>query len=284
MRSLLKSGSLGVAVVLAAAVLASSQVTIAPGPYITDDGTARGPVLVTDRLYVRDEFDQGYFIHQDDLTAKSLADAEINIVHGSPLGLITYREELAKTASSWVVATGTLDLSADDTIDNEGVEIVFNWGGTATTEGVIIAGTSGACLSASLTVTLIAGTDQLVMGWRQNEAFQDLAAYAGYTVWNAVGITNVDGSVFSLQEVSEATDTDDSGTNWADGETHTLRSCISAAGVPTASLDDVAITMTETGSTLTAGTQLLPFLSYLQAGGLVDAGVFVNWVQIGPPR
>ena len=30
----------------------------------------------------------------------------------------------------------------------------------------------------------------------------------------------------------------------------------------------------------TAGDQLSPFLSYLQAGGAVDAGVFINWIQV----
>jgi hypothetical protein len=248
--------------------------------------TTEGNTTVTGRWFVRDDFMQGYFIYQDDLTVKSVTDAEVNVVFGSPLGIISYREELTKTASSWIVADGALDITADNTTDNEGVEIVFGGVGTNTTEGVLVAGTNGACLTMNLTIALIAGTDQVVMGWRDNQTFLDVNAYAGYTVWNVVGVNNVDGSIFSQQEVSEATDLDDSGVNWANAQTRTLKSCISAAGVPTAyytaasGTTFTAITMTETGSTLTAGVQLWPFFSYMQAGGAVDAGVAINWVQL----
>lgn len=245
-----------------------------------------GDVTLAGRRMARDSFEQGYFIHQDDLTAKSLTDNENNIVHGSPLGLISYREELTKTVSSWVIADGTLDISADDTTDNDGVEFVFGGNGSTTTEGVIVAGTSGACLSASITIADISGTDQVQIGWRQNEAFEATNLNA-YTVWNTVGVNNVDGSIMSSQEVGEATDTDDSGVNYADAETRLLKVCISAAGVPTAFYTAasgnesayVPITMTETGSTLTAGVQLWPYLTYM-AAGTDGADVVVNWIQL----
>jgi len=263
--------------------------TLAGTNTISGNTTLSGINSVTGRLYVRESFDQGFFILQDDLTAKSVTDGEVNIVLGGAFGMISYREELTKTASSWVVASGTLDISADDTTDNEGVEIVFGGAGTNTVEGMIIAGTTGACLSASITIADISGTDQVMIGWRQNQTFTDAAAYAGYTVWNTVGVNNADGSIFSEQEVSETTDQDDSGVNWADGQTRILKSCISAAGVPTAyytaasGTTFTAITMTETGSTLTATTKLWPFFSYL-AAGTDGADVVINWVQLGPPE
>lgn len=256
-----------------------------------DSATVTGAVTVEGRWFVRDSFDQGYFVHQDDMTAKSLTDAEINIVHGSPLGLISYREEIGKTASSWLVADGTLDIGADDTSDDEGVEIVVGGHGTVTTEGVIVAGTSGACFSASITLTDISGTDQLLIGWRQNETFTDAANFAGYTVWNTVGVSATDGSILSEQEVGEATDSDDSAVNVADGETRAFKLCVDADGVPTAFYSDAlsdaeatgvsynAITMTETGSTLTAGTQLWPFVSFM-AAGTDGPNPIVNWMQL----
>jgi hypothetical protein len=251
----------------------------------TGANTFSGVNTVTGRWFVRDDFDQGYFIHQDDMTAKSVTDAEVNIVYGSPLGVISYREELTKTTSSWVIADGKLDIAADNTTTLEGVEIVFGGVGTNTTEGVIVAGTSGACLTVNLTLTDISGTDQLLIGWRDNATFTDVANYAGYTVWNVVGVNAADGSIVSLQEVSEATDSDDSGVNMADGQTRTFKSCVSAAGVPTAyytaasGTTFTAITMTETGSTLTAGTQLYPFLSY-RAVGTDGPNPLINWVQL----
>jgi hypothetical protein len=255
---------------------------------VSDASRFTGSPTVEGRLFVREDFDQGYIVAENDATGlliKSVTDTDDNVVIGSPLGLISYREEQTKTASSWVIADGVLDISADDTTDNEGVEIVFGGDGANTSEGVIVAGTSGACFSASITIADISGTDQVQIGWRQNETWQDAAAYAGYTVWNTVGVNATDGSIVSSQEVSEATDTDDSGVNWADGETRLLKVCISKAGVPTAFYSAAsgttynAITMTETGSTLTAGLQLYPFISYL-AAGTDGPDVTINWVQL----
>jgi len=250
--------------------------------------TLSGTSTVTGRWFVRDSFDQGYIVAENDATGlliKSVTDTDDNVVMGSPLGLISYREELGKTASSWAVVDGSLDIKGDNTTDNEGVEIVFGGDGANTTEGVIVAGTSGACLTVNLTLTDISGTDQLVIGWRDNATWTDAANYQGYTVWNTVGVTATDGSILSRQEVSEATDEDDSGVNMADGETRTFKSCISAAGVPTAyytaasGTTFTAITMTETGSTLTAGVQLYPFLSFLTAG-TDGPNPLINWVQL----
>lgn len=242
----------------------------------------------------QDSFDEGHTVMQDDGTAKSLTDAEVNYVTGSPLGAITYREEQTKTASSWVTLNGLLDLSADDTTDNEGVEILFGGDGSnPTLNQWMEAGTQGGCVAASVTIADISGTDQVQIVFRQNEAFADGADYTTYTVWNTVGVNATDGSIVSSQEVSEATDTDDSGVNWADGETRALKVCVTKGGVPTAYYSDAytasqvfndypvyhAIPMTNTGSTLTAGTGLFPFLSYL-AAGTDGPDVSVNWVRL----
>ena len=241
------------------------------------------------RLKCREEFNGGHGIMQDDGTAKSLDDNEENFVYGSPLGIIEYREELGKTASSWVAINGSLDVSGDNTTNDEGVEIVFGATSDAALNQVLEAGTHGACIAAMITVTDISGTDQVQLGWRQNQAFQDVNAYAVYTVGTTVGTKATDGSIVSPQEVSEATDTDDSGINWADGERRALKVCISSAGVPTAyytaaSPDNeeplyVPITMTETGTTLTAGTGLIPYFSFMTAG-TDGPDVTVQWVQL----
>ena len=256
------------------------------GATLSDNFAVSGEISAQ-RLYVREDFEQGFYIHQNDQTVKGVADTEVNIVHGGANGWIySYREELAKTASSWIVADGTLDITADNTVDNEGVEIVVGHDSATTTDGVLVAGTQGACFAVKFTITLIAGTDQFQIGWRDSAASLNDNAYAGYTVWNTVGINNVDGSIFSSQEVSEATDTDDSGVNAANADVRILRSCISAAGVPTAAYTAdngstfTEITMTNTGSTLTAGTQLVPYISYMQAGGAVDAGISIDYWEV----
>jgi hypothetical protein len=247
------------------------------------------PVFVREGT-VRENFDGAYFVHQDDMSVKSVTDDEDNIVQGSPLGAIEYREELTKTTSSWITTAGRLDISADDTTDDEGVEILF---GSVELGTWMLAGTNGGCIAASVTIADISATDQVQLGFRDNGAFPDAANYAGLTIWNSVGPNANDGSIVSSQEVSEATDTDDSGVDWADGETRALKVCISEAGVPTAFYSDAytyaqavpdfpdynAITMAETGSTLTAAQAMTPFFSYL-AAGTDGADVFVNWVEL----
>lgn len=241
---------------------------------------------------VRDSFDNGHTVLQDDGTAKSLTDAEVNLVYGSPLGAITYREELGKTVSSWITINGYLDISGDGT-DDEGVEIVVGNGTDPTLNQFFEAGTQGACVAAAFSIADASGSDNLQIGFRQNEAFQDLALYTGYTVWNSVGFNTTDGSIISSQEVSETTDTDDSGVNWADAETRALKVCVSKAGVPTAYYSNAytssqvltdrpvynAIAMTETGSTLTAGTGMVPFITFLHRAD-VSENTRILWVEL----
>ena len=70
------------------------DVTVGTVQHTTFDGTG----IHTRRLYVREEFDQGSFILQDDATPKSITDNEVNIVFGGPTGWIySYYEEVTKT-------------------------------------------------------------------------------------------------------------------------------------------------------------------------------------------
>lgn len=225
------------------------------------------------RPYAREDFDHPFFIMQDDATGKSVTDAETNVVFGSPIGIITFREEQSKTTSSWLVADGQLDIKGDNTTDNEGVEIVLGW--TTTDEGWIVSRTNGACFTVRITNTDISGTDQFLIGWRQNEAYEGANIYTAYTDWSVVGVNNVDGSIFAIHEVGGGgTLSDDSGVNMADGDVRILRSCISASGVPSAFYSTnggnestlVPITLTNGGTAHTSAIQMVPFITFLAAG------------------
>jgi hypothetical protein len=241
------------------------------------------------QLVCREEFNGGHLVMQDDGTVKSLSDAEENFVYGSPLGAIEYREEQAKTVSSWVTINGQLDISADDTTASEGVEIIFGAASDAALQQVIEVGTHGACMSAMVTIADISQVTQLQFGWRQNEAFQDAAAYTGYARWSTIGLTTTDGAITSSEEVSSSTTTDVSGITWADGERRALKVCISSTGAPTAyfsaaSPDNdapiyIPVTMTNTGVAQTSGTGMVPFMTFL-AVGTTDAAVTIQWVQL----
>jgi hypothetical protein len=212
--------------------------------------------------------------------AKTLAATGTNYVWGSPVGLITYREELVKSASSWIVADNKLDITADNTIISEGVEIYIGDGIVTDATSWITTGKHGGCFTVNYTIGLIAGTAQFVIGWRKHEAFQAGNVYTGYADWSVVGQNNADGSIFSLGEVAGGgTLSDDSGVNTANAGTYTLKSCISVTRVPTAFLNGNPITMTNSGVAKTADIGMNPFISYL-AAGTTDANIRINWWEI----
>ena len=242
-------------------------------------GTYSGEPLFTGRVLARESFEQPHLVREEDFTAKVVTDNGVMLVLGSPVGIIKFHEEVTKTASSWVETDGVLDIKGDNDADNEGVEIYLGDEDDQTT-GWIVAGTTGLCFEVSITVGDISGTDQFLIGWRQNEAFEATNVYTSYNDWSVVGINNADGSVFALTEVAGGgTLSDDSGTNLADASTATLKSCISTAGVHSASLNGTAITITNGGTAHTAGDQMNPFITFL-AAGVDGAEPQINWMQI----
>lgn len=242
------------------------------------------------RLRCREEFNGGHLVMQDDGTAKSLSDAEENFVYGSTLGAIEYREEQAKTASSWVTINGQLDISADNTTNAEGVEIVFGASSDAALNQVIEVGTNGACIAAMITVADISGIDELVIGWRQNEAFQDAVGYEAYNDYAIIGLQDNAGDLdVEDEEAGGGVQNDDTGVTWADGERRALKVCIDSTGVPTFWYTDASpdneepiykrVTTSNTGDALTAGDGLVPFLGFL-VGGTDGPDVTIQWVEI----
>jgi hypothetical protein len=253
-------------------------------------------------VMVKEEFSQPFLVRKSDFLAIALTDNAVQYVWGSPLGIITYREEGDKGAGlqSWVITTNTttsqgqLSISAGNTDNNEGVEIYFG-------DGLITTTTAGgwhqarywktACIEANITIGAIIGTDQLLVGWRKNEAFQDAAAYQGYADWSVIGVNDKTGSIVSLGEVAGGgTLSDDTGVNWANGETRTLKSCITATtGVPTASYTAAsgttytAITMDNSGTAKTSGIFMNPFISYLHSDDVADSAIKINWIHITRP-
>lgn len=242
------------------------------------------------RLKCREEFNGGHAVMQDDGTVKSLTDTEENFVYGSTLGPIEYREEQTKTASSWVAINGQLDISGDNTTSAEGVEIIFGAVSDAALNQVLELGTHGACIAAMITVADISGIDELVIGWRQNEAFVDAILYETYDEYAIIGIQDTAGDVdVEDEEAGAGVQNDDAVVTWADGERRALKVCISSTGVPTfyytaASPDNeeplyVQVTTTNTGDALTIGDGMVPFLAFL-ISGTDGPDVTVQWIEL----
>lgn len=209
-----------------------------------------------------------------------LADGDVNYVVASEGIQFEYREEQTKTTSSMIFASGSIDISADNTIDNEGVEIYLG-ASQNTTTGYLVAQTDQLCFAVNATVALIAGTDQFTVGWRANVAYDAAANYLNYTDYAIIGINNVDGSIFAeMDSTTGAAQTDDTTTDWANAETKTLKVCISGDGETHHYLDGSLIAEANVVDAIDSSIIMNPFITYLQAGGAVDAAIRINWWEI----
>ena len=236
---------------------------------------------------VRDSFEAGQTIMQDDGTAKSLADAEENQVHGSPLGAIEYREDVLKTISSWVAINGVLEISADDAA--ESVEIIIGASSDAALNQVFEVGTSGGCIAMMVDISAITMVDELHIGFRQNEAFADVAAFETYDDYAVIGLKDNAGDLdVEDEEAGAGVQNDDTGVTWAAGEQRGLKVCLSNAGVPTFFYtaanpnvyfpDWIQVTTTNTGDALTSGDGMVPFIVF--TGAAVAGTIEIDWIEL----
>ncbi|MHA2136271.1 MAG: hypothetical protein ACW99J_20620, partial [Candidatus Thorarchaeota archaeon] len=245
--------------------------------------TAVGDVLV------REEFDRPYKKVEEDFTAAVLTDGAENLVlsYGNNLAF-EYRLELEHTTDAYVISAGGLNIDGDATQD-EGVEIYLGDDGETTT-GWMEIGTDIRCFAVNVTIADISETDQFMIGWRIAAAFDAANAYENYTEFVAVGIEQgqADGSIYAeSNSAAGGAGEDDSGTNWADTETKTLKACITSDRTPDLYLDGSRITLTAQAGggaeqALTASTLLNPFITFMKAAGdgTPDAGVVINWWEI----
>jgi hypothetical protein len=213
-------------------------------------------------------------------------DGNTNYVLGSSIGPITYREEQNKTVRSWKETSLGLDISADDTTNDEGVEIFIADGvGETLGDGWVLTGCCGGTFEVEFTIADVSATDQFLIGWRSCVAFDAANDYTQYVEHIALGITATDGSVFASSRVPAiaggAQQTDDSGTNLTDATSHVLRVTINASTrVPTAYLDGVAVTLTNCGGARTNATAMAPFITFMHGAEAADAGIIINRISI----
>ncbi len=135
-------------------------------------------------------------------------------------------------------ATGLL-ISLDLT-DNEGAE--YSWGILGTNRHAYTIGTDAAFFfECKIKLADVTGVDPLYIGFRKQEAYQ--GTFTAYTDYAFIGVEETQNSAL----ITIADELNGGGTTytnttdaWADGETHTLRVNVSAAGVVTYLIDGVA--------------------------------------------
>lgn len=263
-----------------AAVTFNGNVTL--GSDEEDTITANGPII---KPIVRDDFCNVGVVQNDD-TAESGVDTEINLIHTSVSddGYYQFIEQTATLGLALEVAAGCgLDVSGDVTA-NDGHEIKF----TRTPllgVGRTLTGMTAFYFEISITIADISTVDgDWATGVMLPEAQQDppqhdgLDTYVIFTLSDNAGDLDVEGDNGGGGETN-----DDTGVTWADGETHVLRIEITDAS-SAAYVDGTAITLTNVnGATewFDTGDPILPFYYHTQGAEGAASGIVINYVEWG---
>jgi hypothetical protein len=233
----------------------------------------------------RDDFCNVGVVQNDD-TAESGTDTEINLIHTSQTrdGYYQFIEQTATLGLALEVAAGCgLDVSGDVTA-NDGHEIKFVRTPLLGV-GRTLTGMAAFYFEISITITDISTFDgDWATGVMLPEAQQDppqhdgLDTYVLFTLSDNAGDLDVEGDNGGGGETN-----DDTGVTWADGETHVLRIEISDDGTA-AYVDGTAITLTNVNAAsewFDTGDPILPFYYHTQGAEGAASGVVINYVEWG---
>jgi hypothetical protein len=168
----------------------------------------------------------------------------------------------------------SLDLAA-----TEGAE--YNFGVLANGKHSYTIGTSPAFfVEARFRVADVTGAEPVLVGFRRNNA--NNAAYTAYTDYALIGLhDSVNPATVIIEDVLNGgvavqTNTTDA---WADGQTHTLRVLVSAAGVVTYLIDGIAPSVTQ-ALTFDATDIVVPCF-HLIHGAVAPGAINLVWFKCG---
>lgn len=167
-----------------------------------------------------------------------------------------------------------------DQVDNEGAE--YNFGAArANSKHAFTIGTSAAFrMDVTLTVADVSGCEPLLIGFRKSEA--NNATITSYTDYACIGLDNVAvvGNVVISTELNAGGTTNTNTTDaWADTASHKLSVLVSAAGVVTYLIDDVAPSATA-AFTFDNADVVCPFIHFLN-GADVAGNVELQALKVG---
>ena len=152
-----------------------------------------------------------------------------------------------------------LNVGGMDQTANDGIEVCGGIGAGAPIQFTV--GTDPAFFCrCKFNIADVSGTDDCAFGFRKREAYQ--ANIDDYDEMSCLNV--ISGNVTCEAILNDgATDSDDTGDDWGDGETHILEVRVSATGVVTNFFDDVAVNTTPTAFTFDNGEVVIPFFYFL---------------------
>jgi hypothetical protein len=208
-------------------------------------------------FYYKDSFLSDVLCVQNDGTACSGVDTEINLLSDSVL-VLNQSNIGTQTITKPVFSASGLEIGLDKT-NTEGAE--YNLGATARSPGACVIGTDACYVLAKATITTVAGLTEFAVGFRNDGAYAP--AIDNYT---DMAVLNANAGTINIETIDDngATTTTDTEDAWADGETHTFGVYISAAGVVTYTIDGAAPPPTA-AHTIDSGDVVVPFVYAIQS-------------------
>lgn len=232
--------------------------------------TSRATQNRVDRIHTYETFDVNPVSAGVAGGASTGTTGDENVMH---LGtnVLEYHILGTQTITAPSLGSNGLDVSLDQT-DDDGVEITH--GITARSRHAFTIGTDGPFyFRVKLAIADVSGTDDCLVGFRKTEAYQ--AAVDDYTDMAALNVISGDINIETILN-NAATTTTDTTDNWADGETHTLKVRVSAAGVVTYEIDGAAPTTTA-AFTFDDGDVVVPFFYFLHDTDVAGAVELIEW-------
>jgi hypothetical protein len=225
----------------------------------------------------RHQFAEPPVVIQADGTVADTSDDAINI-HQYASGLqLMVQNITAQTLVYPQASTSGLDYSGDSA-DDAGFAIAMR---QHTYKGQLnknyfTVGTSPAFyFSLKFSIADVTDTDDCIVGFRKVEAVQD-----GIDDYDEMAGLNVISGNITIETIingatTVSTDTTD---NWADGETHTLKVLVSAAGAVSYQIDGVTPSaLPATAISFDDGENVTPFFQFLHAGATAPGIVLIEW-------
>jgi hypothetical protein len=266
-----------------AAITATNMTALTATSAVTQTGTSTATYvtpagLASLRSATNTTFTQSPILESNANTgaAPSGATGDINLMSCQDGEIL---EQFIMGAGQTIIAPrmGTSGLLVSlDLTDNEGAE--YNWGTRANSKHAYTIGTSPAFfLEWRFTLADVTGCDPVYIGFRKQEA--NNGTFASYTDFAAIGVNETANSALitiSTRLNSGAVTNTNTTNAWTDGQTHTLRVNVSAAGVVTYLIDGVAPTVTA-AFTFDSTDVVMPFFHGLH--GTTAPGAW-NWVHV----
>lgn len=222
--------------------------------------------------FLRDDFGvQPAAIKNDGTTAASGTTGDTNILTSAKGQYEYFILGAGQTIKVpvWVAASG-LNIALDAT-DDEGLELTAGIG--ALSSGSFTIGTDRAFyVKATLKSTDASGSDELLVGFRKNQAYQ--TAYTSYTDYAAIGlVTSADPGAISIKTRlnSGSAVTQDTTATWADSATKTFKVVVLDDGYVRFYLNEADPPVTITNFQFDTGDVVNWFVRHLHAADVTDA-------------